>query len=73
MRITELVFELQALKGKFKDVFSRSNCCCGNLETVASLHNTVNSLFSTPHNYKHFVIKELKLHPRTKLARNGWK
>ena len=31
MGITELVFELQALKAKFKGVFSRSYCCYGNL------------------------------------------
>jgi len=31
MGVTELVFELQALKAKIKGVFSRSCCCYGNL------------------------------------------
>ena len=31
MGVTELVFELYALKAKIKGVFSRSYCCCGNL------------------------------------------
>ena len=31
MGVTKLVFELQALKAKIKDVFSRSHCCYGNL------------------------------------------
>ena len=31
MGVTELVFELQALKAKIKGVFSRSYCCYGNL------------------------------------------
>ena len=31
MGATELVFELQAPKAKFKGVFSRSYCCYGNL------------------------------------------
>ena len=31
MGVTELVFELQALKGKIKGVFSRSYCCYSNL------------------------------------------
>ena len=30
MGVTELVFELYALKAKFKGVFSRSYCCYGN-------------------------------------------
>ena len=31
MGVTELVFELQALKAEIKGVFSRSYCCYGNL------------------------------------------
>jgi len=31
MGVTELVFELLALKAKIKGVFSRSYCCYGNL------------------------------------------
>jgi len=31
MGITELFFELEALTGKIKGVFSRSYCCYGNL------------------------------------------
>ena len=31
MGVTELVFELSALKAKIKGVFSRSYCCYGNL------------------------------------------
>ena len=31
MGVTELVFELSALKAKIKAVFSRSYCCYGNL------------------------------------------
>ena len=31
MEVTELVFELYALKAKIKGVFSRSYCCYGNL------------------------------------------
>ena len=31
MGVTELVFELQALKAKIKGVFSGSYCCYGNL------------------------------------------
>ena len=31
MGVTELVFELKALKAKIKGVFSRLYCCYGNL------------------------------------------
>ena len=31
MGVTELVFDLEALKAKFKGVFSNSYCCYGNL------------------------------------------
>ena len=31
MGVTELVFELKALKAKINGVFSRSYCCYGNL------------------------------------------
>jgi len=38
MGVTELVFELQALKAKIQGVFSRSYCCYGNL-----LRNEINT------------------------------
>ena len=38
MGVTELMFELQALKAKIKDVFSRKYCSYGNL-----LCHTINS------------------------------
>ena len=42
MGVTELVFELQALKAKIKGVFSRPYCCYGNL----LCHKINSNLFS---------------------------
>ena len=43
MGVTELAFQLKALKAKIKGVFSRSYCCYGNL----SSHENNTSVFTS--------------------------